>query len=505
MPSIPSLLIAVTSAFAFAVATASEPSEAWSMFGRDLQNTHHYPQQTGSNYKMVWSKRAGCPAPGMAATLVTDMGMFNTSPCSNSGDTHATSLEGEELWANSVGQGKRGIIATPCFHDGTLYSIDNGFIKAFDAKDGALKWKEEVKCGKVSIASPIAYEGVIFLSGTTGIQVTQIDRAKSAQDTVIEVEDCHGASTPAFHDGSMVALALQRVHCFDVMTLKPIWQVDLSEKVVGRLINSPIIDIENGRVFVASSHPYRTEGRLHCLSLKDGEILWQQDIDGIGMTSGMSFDGKQLFVASMKGTVSAHDVDNGKAIWKWSLPGENQTEGNKVDHKRKLDGLISSKNKLLFRTSSRFYIISNDHPDQIDFELDLGVYGASTPAFYDGDLFIRYRPKDSKATNFRYTEIKQAAAPKAEDLEVKIVKNVAHIRNLSQTKLNFYQLCFGINVNEKQNCMLWESELQPGAEMELDLEQFFPVDDQLHHLLLALEYEKPDGTGKFQEYFTINP
>jgi hypothetical protein len=129
-------------------------------------------------------------------------------------------------------------------------------------------------------------------------------------------------------------------------------------------------------------------------------------------------------------------------------------------------------------------------------------YGTPTPAFYNKDLFVRYRFKDQGAHNYRYTEVKDAPAS---DLEVRIIKNKAHIRNLTSSKLGFYQLCFGINANEKQNCVLWDFELQPGAKTELDLERFFPVDEDLHHLLLSLEYEMPGGTGKFQQYFAIKP
>jgi outer membrane protein assembly factor BamB len=479
---------------------AAEPSEAWTMFGRDLQNTNHYPHVTGSSYKIKWSTRAGCPAPGMSSTLVDEHAMYNTSPCSNTGDTHAIALDGKKLWSHGVGNGKRGIISTPCIHDGTLYSIDNGFIKALKATDGSLLWKEEVKCGKVSISSPIAHDGRIFLSGTTGIQVTLIDRTKAAQDTVVEIEDGHGASTPAFHDGSMIALSLNKVHSFATETLKLNWEVEMTKHLKGRLINSPVIDLENERVFVASSMPYKPQGRLHCLSLKNGRILWQQEIDGMGITSAMTFDGNQLYVASMKGTVAAHDPANGKQVWEWILPGENQAEDGKVDYKRLLGGLVSTKNKLLFLNRSTLFIISNDHPQKIDFEINLQGYGTPTPAFYNKDLFVRYRFKDQGAHNYRYTEVKDAPAS---DLEVRIIKNKAHIRNLTSSKLGFYQLCFGINANEKQNCVLWDFELQPGAKTELDLERFFPVDGDLHHLLLSLEYEMPGGTGKFQQYFAI--
>ena len=46
--------------------------QAWTMFGRDLQNTNHYPFETASTYKQVWQVRVGCPAPGMSSTMVDE-------------------------------------------------------------------------------------------------------------------------------------------------------------------------------------------------------------------------------------------------------------------------------------------------------------------------------------------------------------------------------------------------------------------------------------------------
>ena len=479
---------------------AAEPSEAWTMFGRDLQNTNHYPHATGSSYKIKWSIRAGCPAPGMSSTLVDEHGMYNTSPCSNTGDTHAIGLDGKELWSHGVGKGNRGIISSPCIHDGTLYCVDNGFIKALGAKDGSLLWKEEVKCGRVSISSPIVCDGRLFLSGTNGIQVMQIDRTKAAQDALIEIEECHGASTPAFHNGNMIALGLNKVRSFDAKTLKLNWEAEVAMRLRERLVNSPVIDRENERVFVASSMPYAPEGRLYCLSLKDGKQAWQQETDGMGITPSITFDGNQLVAVSVHGTVTAYDPDNGKRIWVWSLPGETKARDGKLDYTRLLGGLISTKNKLVFASRSKLFIISNDHPQNIDFEIDLNGFGTPTPAFYNNDLFIRSRTKELGAHNRRYTEVKDAPAS---DLEVGIINNKAHIRNLTSSKLGFYQFCFGINVNEKQNCVPWDFELRPGAETELDLERFLSVDEEIHHLFLCLEYEMPGGNGEFHQYFAI--
>ena len=59
-------------------------------------------------------------------------------------------------------------------------------------------------------------------------------------------------------------------------------------------------------------------------------------------------------------------------------------------------------------------------------------------------------------------------------------------------------------MNEKQNCVLFEFELHPGEETDLDLERFLSIDEKVDHLLLALEYEKPEGTGEFHHYFEMN-
>ncbi len=478
----------------------AKDAQAWTMFGRDLQNTNHYPFETGSAYKQVWSVRVGCPAPGMSSTTVDGQAMYNTSPCSNTGDVHAVGLDGKKLWSHGVGQGKRGIISTPCIHEGTLYCVDNGFIKAFDAKDGTRKWQQEITSGRVSISSPIAYEGKLHLIGTKGVQVLALDRSKSDEDKLIPIEGGHGATTPAFHKGTMIMLSERHVHSFDAGSLEANWKVELGMGLKERLIHSPVIDAERGRIFVVSSMPYEPVGQLRCLNFADGKELWQQKINGVGITPSVTFDGKHVYVAAMDGSISAFDAADGKRQWVWNLPGEPNGADGKRDYRRQLRGLISSKNKLVFCTSNRLFIISNDKPEGIDTEIGIGGYGSPTPAFYEGDLYFRYRTKENGAHNYRFTEVKQAAA----ELDVKIINNKARIRNLTQSKMSFFQLCYGINVNEKQNCVLCEFELQPGGETDLDLGRFMSIDEKVHHLLLSLEYEKPDGNGQFHHYYSIN-
>ena len=58
------LSLILTVAACATVTAKEEASQVWAMFGRDLQNTNHYPFETGSNYKQVWSVRIGCPARG---------------------------------------------------------------------------------------------------------------------------------------------------------------------------------------------------------------------------------------------------------------------------------------------------------------------------------------------------------------------------------------------------------------------------------------------------------
>lgn len=484
-----------------AAATADEEqSQAWPMFGRDLQNTNHYPFETGSAYKETWRVRIGCPAPGMSSTIVDDQAMYNTSPCSNTGDVHAVSLAGNKLWSHGVGQGKGGIISTPCIHDGTLYCVDNGFIKAFGAKDGILKWEEKATCGKVSLSSPIVYEGKLYLNANEGVQILSLDRTKSAEDKLIAIQDGHGATTPAFYKGAMIVLSANHVHSYDTRTQKENWKVELSMERKERLVHSPVIDINSESIFVVSSLPFESQGQLRCLGFANGKQIWQQKIKGVYITPSVTFDGKSIYVAAMDGSVTAFDAMDGKPQWTWNLPGEKPADG-KMDHRRQLGGLISSKNKLVFCTTDSLFIISNDKPQGVDFEINLGGFSSPTPAFHNNDLYFRHRTKEEGAYNYRYTEVKPATA----DLDVQIIKNKARIRNLTQAKLKFSQFCYGINVNEKQNCVLCEFELQPGEETDLDLERFLSVDEKLNHLLLSLQYEKPTGEGEFHQYFTINP
>jgi outer membrane protein assembly factor BamB len=138
-----------------------------------------------------------------------------------------------------------------------------------------------------------------------------------------------GYSSPTIAEGRLVFLHRsgnqEVVECLQPETGDPIWQFAYPTEFEDRYgyNNGPRASavIDDGRVFVTGA-----EGKLHCLQLSGGKLLWKKEYqkefrtkqDFFGVASTPLIEGKQLIVnigAPGGPTVAAFDAATGKLLW----------------------------------------------------------------------------------------------------------------------------------------------------------------------------------------------
>jgi outer membrane protein assembly factor BamB len=95
--------------------------------------------------------------------------------------------------------------------------------------------------------------------------------------------------------------------------LKRKWQRDLVNSV-----SYPLI--AKGMVFVTVSNGGGYGTQLYALSLKTGETIWQQPIDGTYFWSNATYDKGQVFVVNVDGLVRSFSADTGTPGWSYQIP-----------------------------------------------------------------------------------------------------------------------------------------------------------------------------------------
>lgn len=146
---------------------------------------------------------------------------------------------------------------------------------------------------------------------------------------VWEMETGTGYSSPVIADGKLVYFhrvgAQERVVCLKPETGEQLWEFEYSTTFSDRYgyNNGPRASptIVGDRVYV-----YGAQGKLHCLRLADGRVVWKRDLakefsvpqDFFGTASTPLVEGERLIVnvGAPKGpTVAAFDLENGEVLW----------------------------------------------------------------------------------------------------------------------------------------------------------------------------------------------
>ncbi len=189
---------------------------------------------------------------------------------------------GREIWSyHTPGE----IMPTPVDADGHLYvGTGDGHVYKLDAKTGKLVWKTDIQ-SFVSMSSPVAGDGLIFVGGTHPNFFYAIDQSSgniawkaTIPDLVATgISDC----TPAYSSGIVVQEATIQsgdkekpaanvLLAFDSKSGKILWQQRMGDGPSPPAMKTATPMIDGETVYEGSP----VDGNYHAFDLKTGRKLW---------------------------------------------------------------------------------------------------------------------------------------------------------------------------------------------------------------------------------------
>ncbi len=189
------------------------------------------------------------------------------------GEVIAYSRDGKQQWTVRT---TSEVIAPPVLGGGLVLvrSVD-GRVAAFSAQDGSLKWfyqRQQPALLLRNFAAPLIDNDMVYVG------------------------------MPA---GRVVALSLQdgRVR-WDAPVALPRGASELER--VTDIVSTPVAS--NGSVCAVAF-----QGRVACLDAKSGALLWTREASS---ASGLTMDGRNVYLSDDKGAVQAFDRESGRNLWR---------------------------------------------------------------------------------------------------------------------------------------------------------------------------------------------
>lgn len=228
---------------------------------------------------------------------------------------------GKEIWAyHPTGE----VMPTPVYVDGFLYvGTGDGHVYKVDATTGKLVWKSDIQ-SFVSMSSPVAGDGNVFLGGTYPNYFYALDQntGKIAWKTTIPglvatgISDC----TPAYSQGIVIQEATIKsgdtdkpvanvVLAMDAKTGKLLWQKRLGDGPVPPAMKTATPMIDGGIVYEGSP----VSGNYHAFDLKTGNQLWSVHL-GSQIRAGAAVLNGIAYVPYHSGDIAAIRTSDGKLL-----------------------------------------------------------------------------------------------------------------------------------------------------------------------------------------------
>lgn len=235
---------------------------------------------------------------------------------------------GKELWSfHTPGE----IMPTPVDLDGFLYvGTGDGHVYKLDARDGKLVWKSDIQ-SFVSMSSPVAGDGNIFLGGTYPNFFYALDQAtgkvvwKASIPGLVAtgISDC----TPAYASGIVVQEATIEsgdkakpvanvLLAMDSKTGKILWQQRMADGQSPPAMKTATPMIDGQTVYEGSP----VSGNYHAFDLKTGRPLWSVHL-GSQIRAGAAVLDGVAYVPYHSGDIAAIRTSDGKLLGQKHLGG----------------------------------------------------------------------------------------------------------------------------------------------------------------------------------------
>jgi polyvinyl alcohol dehydrogenase (cytochrome) len=228
---------------------------------------------------------------------------------------------GKELWTyHTPGE----VMPTPVDLDGFLYvGTGDGHVYKLDAASGKLAWKTDIQ-SFVSMSSPVAGDGKIFLGGTYPNFFYALDqntgniawKATIPGLVATGISDC----TPAYAEGIVVQEATIEsgdqskpvanvLLAMDANTGKILWQQRMENGPVPPAMKTATPMIDAGVVYEGSP----VSGNYHAFDLKTGRKLWTAHL-GSQIRAGAAVLNGVAYVPYHSGDIAAIRTSDGKVL-----------------------------------------------------------------------------------------------------------------------------------------------------------------------------------------------
>lgn len=235
---------------------------------------------------------------------------------------------GREIWAfHTPGE----VMPTPVDVGGFIYvGTGDGHVYKVDAANGKQVWKTNIG-SFVSMSSPVAGDGYIFVGGTYPNYFYALDQktGRIVWKTTIPglvatgISDC----TPAYADGIVVQEATVEsgdpsrpvanvLLALDAKTGKLLWQQRMSNGPVPPAMKTATPMIAAGIVYEGSP----VDGNFHAFELRTGKKLWTVHL-GSQIRAGAAVLGGVAYIPYHAGDIVAIRISDGKLLGKKHIGG----------------------------------------------------------------------------------------------------------------------------------------------------------------------------------------
>lgn len=266
----------------------------------------------------------------------------------------STTAKVVSLWQAQVGE-SRAYIQFPASDGESVYAAgENGRIVSFDSESGKAQWRLDLKrplsgavgygeglvlmasakgevlaydingeprwvasVGAEVLAPPQAAEGIVVVRAADG-RIFGLNTQNGQRKWVYQratpaltvrsnagVVLYRGAVFAGFPGGKLIALSLENgAFGWEATVAQPRGATEVER--VTDVTSNPVVD--DRRVCAAAF-----QGRVACFDLLRGTLLWAKEISSI---SGLSMDGRNVYVTDDKSNVIAYDKTTGEVSWK---------------------------------------------------------------------------------------------------------------------------------------------------------------------------------------------
>lgn len=311
LPKMSAIVLAMVAASALALVGCSNSKG----FKPEVHKPSKLPAITApaQTLALVWKDSIGSEEKSDPLRPQLDVQDGNIYAASHSGRVYAWSATGQKLWQVKTKQEITGGVTAG---EGiVVFGTSKGNVVALDAKDGKTLWTKNTSA---SILAPaLVSDRRVVVLGNDGT-VTATDSTTGQMVWTFDIPmpslNIRGTSAPVLFDGNtvIVAGAAGRIYGLDLATGVPKWErrIAVSDGVseVQRLIDVDGDPFVSGRQLYVVSY----QGQLTALNIDNQQVSWSVDTSSLRTPAeGLG----NIYVSTVDGKILAVDEQSGKTVW----------------------------------------------------------------------------------------------------------------------------------------------------------------------------------------------